>query len=210
MTEDTLYSLADAEKSNRVWTDAFAQDRGWEEYNLRDPVQDLELFFTSLSGSRVLDVGCGFGRYVYRFLEQGIQYEGIDHSEEMLKVAQDTNPQTSFVLGSLSALPYSEGSFDGVWSCCSLNDFPKRYLADILQEHLRVLRVGGVMYIILPAHMPAGEVMYYDEHNNPVGVRSHYHPAEFWNCLQGMGCSLVGMEFRLENGSSYVCVRKDR
>lgn len=204
----TEYSLEEIECFDRKWTDRFAKNCGWEAHELSDPVDDLNLFFGHLSGEKMLDAGCGWGRYVFRFLNQGLDYEGIDHSAEMLNVARSTNPEASFTLGTFSALPYKKETFDGVWSCCALAAIPKTHLVAILQEHVRVLKCGGVMMIVMPLAQYSEEMMYKDVDGNPEIYQAHYHLNEFEEYVRQAGLTILESDHRWTSGSFFILVQK--
>jgi ubiquinone/menaquinone biosynthesis C-methylase UbiE len=68
---------------------------------------------SALPPARVLDVACGTG-----FFTQHLRGEvvGLDQSEAMLEIAHQRVPQASFVLGDALEMPFSDRSFDRVFS----------------------------------------------------------------------------------------------
>lgn len=204
----TEYTLDEIERFDREWTDRFAQDCGWEAHALQDPVDDLNLFFNHIPGNNMLDVGCGWGRYVFRFFDQGLVYQGIDHSVEMLKVARETNPEADFIEGSFRTMSFPSDHFDGLWSCCSLAAVPKVHLVDILKEHYRVLKPGGVMMVVMPFLQYSDEQMYTDDDGNPEIYQAHYHLDEFEEYVRNAGFDVVESDYRWTNGSFFVLVKK--
>lgn len=94
-----------------------------------EAAEDLAMIarFTALlpSDARVLDAGCGTGRMqpVLRELLPAHRATGADLSEEMLRHARAAHPGTRFDRAPLAALPYRDGSLDGVlawYSICLL------------------------------------------------------------------------------------------
>jgi|SRR5919109_1881385 ubiquinone/menaquinone biosynthesis C-methylase UbiE len=81
---------------------------GWDE-----ELDALVGLLESLPPRRVLDVACGTG-----FLTQHLEGEvtGIDQSEEMLEVARERSPNTTFLRADGLALPFSDESFDLVFT----------------------------------------------------------------------------------------------
>lgn len=102
--------------------------------------------------AKVLDVGCGEGRFG-RFLadiRSDLAYVGVDFSSELLQHAADALPQATFVQrdvsrpGSLDDL----GSFDLVASLAVLQHIPGRSnRARMLGEMGRRLRPGGRLFL---------------------------------------------------------------
>ena len=102
---------------------------------------------TSLTGLRILDVGCGRGDTLRQMLEYGADPElltGIDLLDENVKQARRRSPHLQIICGSASRLPFADASFDLVLQftlfTSILNDEVKRSIAT---EMTRVLAPGG-------------------------------------------------------------------
>jgi ubiquinone/menaquinone biosynthesis C-methylase UbiE len=98
-----------------------------------------------LAGRRILDAGCGKGRFARVFLERqpAARLHGIDISEAMLRHAA---PGMERCAAALTALPYAEASFDGAYATESLE-----HAVDIeaaVAELCRVVKPGGRIAII--------------------------------------------------------------
>jgi 2-polyprenyl-3-methyl-5-hydroxy-6-metoxy-1,4-benzoquinol methylase len=103
------------------------------------------------AGERVLDVGCGEGRFAVELLGAGAQVVGIDVAEEPLRRARARHPELDLRLVS-DAGPWEleDSSFDVVWAGEVLE-----HVADTsawLSEVRRVLRSGGSLLLSTPAH----------------------------------------------------------
>jgi len=98
-----------------------------------------------LRGKRVLDVGCGKGRFARVFHEQEPQAElwGLDISEEMLRFVPEGIRTRA---GSMTNLPFEDAYFDGAYATESLE-----HAVDIdkaVAEICRVVKPGGRIAII--------------------------------------------------------------
>ena len=62
----------------------------------------------------LLDVGCGGGLLLRDALAAGASATGVDHSEEMVRLARDRAPGAEVVLGMAEELPFPDGSFSAV------------------------------------------------------------------------------------------------
>jgi ubiquinone/menaquinone biosynthesis C-methylase UbiE len=94
-------------------------------------------------GERVLDVACGTGFVTLRIKEvSGADCEltGLDVNEGMLNAARK-NPGVNWQLGSATAMPFPDASFDVVLCQQGLQYFPDRQAA--MKEIARVLVPGG-------------------------------------------------------------------
>jgi len=95
------------------------------------------------SGARVLDVGCGAGSALRMYEDAGAGVAGIDASEALLAIARARVPSADLRHGSMSTLPWDDGSFDVV---TGVNAFV--YADDgALSEARRVLAPDGLLAI---------------------------------------------------------------
>jgi ubiquinone/menaquinone biosynthesis C-methylase UbiE len=98
----------------------------------------LQALLPPIAGLQVLDAGCGGGRTSSWLVEQGAEVVGLDASPELLRLARERLPSTSFVLGDLAEpLPFEDGSFDV--AVASLVMHYLRDWAPALRELRRVL-----------------------------------------------------------------------
>lgn len=98
-----------------------------------------------LRGKRVLDVGCGKGRFARVLLEQEPESElwGLDISEEMLRFAP---PGLQTRAGSMTDLPFESHFFDGVYATESLEHAVE--IEKAVAEICRVVKPGGRIVVI--------------------------------------------------------------
>jgi SAM-dependent methyltransferase len=101
------------------------------------------------SGRRILEAGCGTGRWMAYFEALGNMPFGIDHSFDQLRFAKSRAPEYPLCSGDVLALPFRDGSFDAAFSSYVAEHFldgPGAVLAEI---H-RVLRPGGLLLLAVP------------------------------------------------------------
>lgn len=102
-------------------------------------------YFGDIHGKRILDAGCGKGRFSDVLLKAGAEVVGLDFSDELLQETRNINGGF-FTQGSLTRLPFKDNSFDYVFSIEVLEHIPDTELA--ISELIRVLRNNGKILII--------------------------------------------------------------
>jgi len=115
-----------------------------------------------LAGARVLDVGCGGGALCRSLRSRGADVVGVECGAEPLQAARRADPDHagSYVEGVGQDLPFGDGGFDAVVYSYALHHVPAQYLDAALAEAARVLRPGGLLYVVEPvAAGPAFEVV---------------------------------------------------
>ena len=100
-------------------------------------------------GSTVLEGGCGLANSVYALQNNGFKSVGLDFAPKTVKMIKSVVPELNIKLGDVRSLPFEDGSFDGYWSMGVIEHFWNGY-DDISAEMLRVLRLGGHLFLTFP------------------------------------------------------------
>jgi SAM-dependent methyltransferase len=123
----------------------------WNRFRIIRPDEDRVTFFSrtgldpsDLAGKRVLDGGCGMGRYLRIAAESAAALvAGIDLSQAVVAARELTLglPQVGVVRGDLLRLPFPEASFDHIYSLGVLDHTPSPRAAFLALA--RLLKPGG-------------------------------------------------------------------
>lgn len=95
------------------WYEGLGRFDGLDRPQWDGEIRELERVLRGCAPARTLDVGCGTA-YLTRWLPGDIV--GLDQSERMLAVARRRMPHGRFVRGDALALPFSDASFERVFT----------------------------------------------------------------------------------------------
>ena len=101
---------------------------------------------------RVLDMGCGTGRYASLF---DCRYVGVDLNEKFLRFGaqqKGISDSHSFVLANIKDWAFKEGSFDYVLCVGVLHHLPNSLVSILLENFKKVLKKGGKACILEPIY----------------------------------------------------------
>ena len=93
----------------------------------------------------LLDIGCGTGLFVERYVGTGCSAVGLDISRKMIEKARCRCTSCDFTIGTGEKIPFRDNSFDGISSLLVFS-----YVKDpkeMLSEAFRVLKPGGSIAI---------------------------------------------------------------
>jgi len=122
----------------------------YSKYNFEKLLQfQLSKFISLLPGKKVLDVGCGMGRDVAYFMEEGLDVIGIDLSEKMIEEAKKRVKKGKFKIMDFRKVDFKDKTFDGIWSMAGFVHIAKDEMPKLLKEMNRVLKEEGIIYIAI-------------------------------------------------------------
>lgn len=128
-------------------------------------------------GSRIIDIGCGSGVFTQLLKDAGYRMVGLDISSKLIERGKNVYPDLELVVGDAEALPFADGTFDGVLLSGIVHHFPDpRKLAS---ETYRVLRPGGRFMAFDPNRMNPFMYLYRDRSSplySSVGVTENERP----------------------------------
>lgn len=144
------YEKAEARREFERWSSDY--DRDWLQLFLFKPAHQLLLRALTPADRRILDVGCGTGKFATRVLHQNPEAHvwGLDYSAGMLGQAYERATASAGrfhrVQGDSERLPFADDSFDVITCSHSFHHYPNQ--PRVVAEMYRVLRPGGRLLII--------------------------------------------------------------
>lgn len=140
---ERLTGLARARQLWTLWRNEPTDPGPFYELMAREAVEDLGAEVGSLSGQRIVDLGCGPGFYTESLRAAGADVVPIDNSMDELELQGE--PPPGFVLADAGDLPFPDGEFDGIYCSNLLEHTP--HSPAVLREIARALKPGGWAYI---------------------------------------------------------------
>ena len=168
------YATADEANTDRRTIEAFGHEwRRFSEFTDAEIRKGGEEYFGDLvteemlRGARVLDVGCGSGRWARYLAGFASCVDAVDPSEAALVAARNTASlkNVRVVQAGVSSLPYEDNSFDLVASVGVLHHVPDT--AGAIGRLVRLVRPGGWIYLYL----------YYRLEGRSIGYKAAFHAA---------------------------------
>ena len=98
--------------------------------------------------ARVLDVGCGTGRWLRRYSSLGFEATGVDATPQMLRGARTRGTTAPLVAGEANRLPFRDGEFDLVSDVTVIQHIPAAFQPQALLEMTRVLKTSGRLILL--------------------------------------------------------------
>jgi ubiquinone/menaquinone biosynthesis C-methylase UbiE len=129
-------------------------------------------------GDRVLDLGCGAGRFVAALRDAGADPVGVELAEAALERARRNVPGADLrLVAPDGSLPLGHGEVDVVWCSEVLEHVPDTIA--LLTEVRRVLTRHGRLIVTVPDHGRVKRTLlalgHYDAHYDPLGQHVRFY-----------------------------------
>ena len=171
-----------------------------------DEMKFVENIDPIVKGEKIVDLGCGTGRFTIWLSRSGAEVTGVDFSEEMLKIAKGkSNNNIEYILHDLSKpFPFKTSSFDKVISTLVLE-----HIADLrlfFKEIKRICSRSGMIYIsaMHPAMMLKGNQANFTD---PV-TGDEIRPKGYPNQIADFVVNINKAGLLIEDMKEYVCTKE--
>jgi ubiquinone/menaquinone biosynthesis C-methylase UbiE len=105
--------------------------------------------YLGAGGLKVLESGCGTGRWMAYFEKLGNRAFGVDDSWGPLRMARAHDPDMNLVRANALVTPYKTDSFDAAFSSYVAEHFEEGP-EQLFREIHRVLKPGGLFFVVVP------------------------------------------------------------
>ncbi len=187
-------------------------DRMAEQYlaarNPDDPrhVADLEEWGRSFpERGSALDLGCGAGVPVARWLASRFKVTGVDISRRQVELARERVPGATFLKADMTELDFPSGSFDVVTAFWSIIHVPRNEQSTLVGRIQDWLLPGGAFLANWAITALEGEDEDLEGRGAPMWW-SHYAAAENLAMLRGAGFAIERAETLTRDGETWLWV----
>jgi SAM-dependent methyltransferase len=149
-------------------------------------------------GERVLDLGCGAGRFVAALRDAGADAVGVELAEAALERARRNVPGADLrLIEPGGGVPLGHGEVDLVWCSEVLEHVPDTVA--LLNEARRVLKRGGRLLVTVPDHGQLKRTLIalarHEAHYDPLGQHVRFYTRRsLARTLQATGFTGVRIE----------------
>ena len=155
-------------------------------------------------GSKILDVGCGAGIPIDKYLiERGYSVIGIDISEKQVELARKNLPQASYEVKDMSDLKIGEYQIDAIVSFYSIFHIPREGHYRLFQKFNSFLKPGGLILVTM------GSSEWEGEEENFHGARmywSHHGPEKNIEIVSKAGFDVLLNEIDTSGGEKHQII----
>ncbi|MFX0077198.1 MAG: class I SAM-dependent methyltransferase [Candidatus Hermodarchaeota archaeon] len=117
-------------------------------------IEKITELFSENEIERILDLGCGGGRHLVYLASKGFDVYGLDIAPtglaHALHVLSEKNLSAHLTFHDMYNLPYDNDYFDALISVQVIHHNKMSNIHIVIQEIIRVLRSGGLVWITVP------------------------------------------------------------
>jgi len=135
-----------------IWAVGAETEQASKSVNAQEVVEQT-LHLLPGKGRKIIEAGCGNGGIVLALSRAGYKVSGVDFAEQTVSRLNKSHPDLDIILDDVRDLSAPDASYDGYWSLGVIEHFWNGNDA-ILDEAVRVLRPGGIMFLTFPSMSP--------------------------------------------------------
>lgn len=115
--------------------------------------KEVVSLFKKYNVRKILDLGCGTGRYSFLFAKKKFKVVGIDIAEVAINISAETsqNQKVCFFPGDMKDIKFPNNYFDAVFCFLVIHHGKIYEIWKAFDEITRVLKEGKILFISLPS-----------------------------------------------------------
>ena len=115
----------------------------------------IDSFLETISGNKILDLGCGPGILSKYLSDLGYDVTGVDFAEQMISIARGIAPKVNFIVSDIASLELDD-KFDGIVLAHFLIHFSKDENIQILNRLHTLMNPDASLFIQFSANLTPG------------------------------------------------------
>jgi len=154
---------------------------------------------------KILDVGCGTGKMVKFFNDNGFQSLGCDIYDDALKSARKINKKNTIIKASATNLPFKNNSFDILTAISVIEHLTSKEVEKFLNETKRVLKPNGSIFLVTPNYATPIRLLQgkkWFAYSDPTHI-NFYTPKRLSILLKKLGFSHTRTRFKTTYGPTF-------
>lgn len=155
-----------SEKITSKWYDKVGENclKYYKKSQITELILLKKLIKNLPKNSLILDVGCGAGFPVDKFLsEKGFRIIGIDISKEMIKKAKKNVPEAKFKIMSMYNLKFPVKKFDAIICFFAILHLEKKKVLNVFKKFNKILNKDGYLLFSVNKGNHEGYYKFFDE-----------------------------------------------
>ena len=130
----------------------FYKERDFVKFPIADKhfIKSLVKKYKLENDSKILDIGCGTGKYTNLLTKEGMDVIGVDISSSAIEIAKKSYPKSKFKVGDATNLDFPKNNFD-VILCSGFSAFNEKELSRLtsfIEYLLTFLKKDGLFIFV--------------------------------------------------------------
>tara|TARA_Y100000310_G_C20618158_1_gene781795 strand:- start:207 stop:941 length:735 start_codon:yes stop_codon:yes gene_type:complete len=151
---------------------------GFRLIEYQDYIRVVRKLLGDINNKKIMDAGCGDGRFCYQLLKENANITGVDYSQQAINFAKAFSPRGKFIVGDLTKLATKtlKNKFDAIVSIETIEHIKPDKVRDIILSFHKMLKKDGELIITVPSK------------NTPVSSKhyQHFFVEDLERYLQGL------------------------
>lgn len=164
------------------WESRFKNEGAMWKFEPSDSAINAMDLFKSNKINKILIPGCGYGRNVRIFYENGFKVTGIEISKSAIEIAKTTGLNCTFHHGSVTSMPFDNELYDGVFCYALVHLLNKPERLKFIESCYSQLKAGGLMmFVVASKEMSlygSGKLLSKDRYEISKGVKVFFYDSE--------------------------------